>query len=243
MVFYPRVDFNRKYVSFDYKNNDWDLFVKSPDWSSWTFDFDSPAFNLRPMNLSLSADAFLDNSASLTYAISIGPELSFDRFSIKPFVGFEHTDKFPDELKEDISVKGRQTFLFGAGGSFKSELFNVNAGIKYSDRLYPFATVQLGPLEISAGKNLFLATEFKGIKEWTDVYWNFDKSGVNAEIGFSYEKNHLEEINVGVFTDFEFDVFDDISIDFSVKKTHDWIFELGLKYKFKLDFYAEKDVE
>jgi len=241
MVFCPRSDFNRKYVSFDYNVNDWDLYVKSPEWSSWAFDFNSPAISLGPVECSLSADAFLDNSASLTVAVSVGPELKYDRVSVTPFAGYEYSQKFPEILNSDAGTEGRQMMLFGVLGSLDVDRFKLNGGIKYSDALYPFFDVQMGPLELTYGRNLFLANEFRGIKEWTDVYWNMDADFLSADIGFSFEKDHLEEIQTALFADFEFNVLDTIFVDFSIERKDDWLFELGIKYNFKLDFYAESD--
>ena len=243
MVFYPRSDFNRKYVSFALDYDDWDLFIKSPEWTSWTFDVNTPGFNLGPVSLSLSADAFLDNSASLTAAVSAGPQIRFDKVSVLPFAGYEYSTRFPSVLQVEKGLEGRQQMVFGILSTFNTDIFRIDGGVKYSDRLCPFVDVQLGPLEMTYGKNLFLANEFRGIKEWTDVYWNYEADLLKTDIGFSYEKNHLEEVQFGLFADFEFNLLDTVILELSIKKTDEWLYEMGIQYNFKLDFYASTEEE
>lgn len=238
-IFLPREDFNRKYVTFKFDDAGWKAAVKSPEWKSWAFDGSTPQWNLGEFGFSAKADAFLDNSSSFTYAISAGPAISFRGLSLSPFLGYEHMGIAPDiENEYDPVFKDAANLLsYGVWGQFEKGVFTLKGGIKNSFALSPFMSMILGPLELSAGKNVFLSQEAKGSTSWVDVYWHYETDSIKTSLGFSNEKDYKEAIKTSIFTDFEFTVLDNLLVDIRLIKNDEWSFRLGAKYRFNLDFY------
>ncbi len=239
MVFLPRMDFNRKYIHFDYRNLGWQLDIKSPEWSAWAFDFSTPSLSFGDWGIRLDADAFIDNSASATYAISAGPGISYKEFFITPIVGYEHFGLQTSELEEydPIFDAGSDHLFLGMIGTFEKDEIAFNGGFKYSSELNPFLSVKLGPLEFSTGKALFLAHEKPGRRWWADVYWNFEIDGFVSTIGFSNEINYNDIWASSLFADFEFRVYENLFLDIRLIKDENWLFKMGARYHTKLEFY------
>jgi len=239
MVFLPRVDFNRKYVHFDYDNQNWRVDVKSPEWNSWSFDFSSPALSLGEWGIKFNADAFIDNSSSITYALSLGPGIVYKDIELSPFIGYEHFGIQTDELEEydEIFDEGKDHLVYGVIGEYQKGEFSLKGGLTSNLGINPFLTVKLGPLELSAGKALFLAHENPGRRTWTDVYWNFEIDNMVTHIGFSSEWDYKDEQTGSLFADFEFRVYENLFMDIRLVKKDYWLFKMGARYHFKLDFY------
>jgi len=239
MVFLPRVDFNRKYIHFDYDNQDWKVDVKSPEWSSWAFDLSSPPLTYGNWGFRLNADAFIDNSASITYAVSAGPSIDYKGFSLSPFVGYEHFGINTEEIEayDEIFDEGKDHLVYGLTGTYKKGELSVKGGIVNTLGFNPFLTVTVGPLELSTGKALFLAHENPGRRTWTDVYWNFKMDNIITNIGFSNEINYRDERINSLFADFEFRVYENLFVDIRLVKKDEWLFKMGARYNFKMDFY------
>ncbi|MFP4460614.1 MAG: hypothetical protein ACLFQE_00260 [Thermotogota bacterium] len=239
MVFLPRVDFNRKYIHFDYEHRDWKVDIKSPEWNSWTFDFSSPALTFGDWGFNLHADAFIDNSSSITYALSAGPGIIYKDFELFPFAGYEHFGTQPDQVEthDEIFEEGPDQFVYGVLGNYEKGEFSLRGGIINSRELNPFLTVKIGPLELSTGKALFLAHENPGRRSWMDVYWNFKIDNIITNIGFSNETDYNDEFSSSLYADFEFRVYENLFMDIRLVKKEEWLLKLGARYNFKLDFY------
>lgn len=239
MVFLPRVDFNRKYIHFDYDNQDWQLDVKSPEWSSWAFDFSSPALTFGDWGFKINADAFIDNSSSITYAFSAGPGISYKNVEVSPFVGYEHLgiQTEGEEIYDEIIDEGKDHLVYGLLGEYEKGIFSLRAGVISSLGINPFLTVSIGPMELDFGKSLFLAHEKPGRRKWADVYWKFETDNIVTNIGFSNEINFKNELNHSLFANFEFRVYENLFMDIRLVKKEYWLFKMGARYNFKLDFY------
>ncbi len=239
LIFLPREDFNRKYVSFKYDNSGWNAVVKSPEWKSWAFGGYTPELSLGEVGFSLKADAFLDNSSSPTYAISVGPALNYRGLSLSPFLAYENVGIAPglENEYDPLFKDNAQTVSYGVLGKFEKDIFALKAGIKTSFALSPFISVILGPLELSAGKNVFLSHEARGTTSWVDVYWNYETDRIKSSLGFSNEKDYKQTVKTSIFSDFEFKLLDDLFLDIRLMKREEWIFRLGARYSFNVDFY------
>jgi hypothetical protein len=239
MVFLPRVDFHRKYIHFGYDNQDWQLDVQSPEWNSWAFDFSSPALIVGDWGFKINADAFIDNSSSITYALSAGPGVVFKGLELSPFVGYQHFGVQTDKMEnyDEQFEEGSDHLVYGLLGEYQKGEFSIRAGIKNSVEFSPFLTVHVGPLELSAGTALFMAHENPGRRTWRDVYWNFETDNTVTNIGFSNETNDNDEMINSLFADFEFRVLDNLFMDIRLVKKENWLFKMGARYNFKLDFY------
>lgn len=239
MVFLPRVDFHRKYIHFGYDNQDWQLDVQSPEWNSWVFDFSSPALRVGDWGFKINADAFIDNSSSITYALSAGPGVVFKGFELSPFVGYQHFGVQTDKMEnyDEQFEEGSDHLVYGLLGEYQKGEFSIRGGIKNSVEFSPFLTVHVGPLELSAGTALFMAHENPGRRTWRDAYWNFETDNTVTNIGFSSETNDNDEMINSLFANFEFRVLDNLFMDIRLVKKENWLFKMGARYNFKLDFY------
>ncbi len=239
MVFLPRVDFDRKYIHFDYDNLDWRLDIKSPEWNAWAFNFSSPAVTFGDWGLKINADAFIDNSSSMTYAISAGPGVVYKDFELSPFIGYEHIGVQTEQVEtyDEIFDEGTDHLVYGLMGEYQKGIFSLRAGLKDSLGINPFFTVKIGPLELNAGKALFLAHEKPGRRTWTDVYWNFETGDIVSNIGFSNEMDYNDEHSQSLYADFEFRVYENLFMDIRLVKKEYWLFRMGARYNLKLDFY------
>jgi len=239
MVFLPRMDFNRKYIHFEYSNLDWQLDIKSPEWSGWAFDLSTPSLNLGDWGIRLDADAFIDNSASTTYAISGGPGVCYKDFFIAPYVGYEHFGLHTSQLEECDPIFDAMSdrVVYGMNIAYEKDKLALNGGFQYVTELTPFLSVKLGPLEFSTGKALFLAHENPGRRWWADVYWNFEIDGFLSNIGFSNETNYNDMWTSSFFADFEFRVYENLFLDIRLIKEENWLFKMGARYHTQLEFY------
>ena len=239
MIFLPREDFNRKYIHFDYDNQNWMVDVKSPEWNSWAFDFSTPELTAGNWAFSLNADAFIDNSSSITYAIGVGPGIGYKELTLMPFIGFEHYGIQTGENEEydEIFDEGTDRFVFGLTGEFEKDELSVRGGFINTFGFNPFLTVKVGPLEMSTGRALFLAHENPGRRTWTDVYWNFKIDNFHTNIGFSNETDYKDERTSSLFADFEIRIYENLFMDIRLVKKDYWLFKFGARYNFKLDFY------
>jgi hypothetical protein len=82
-----------------------------------------------------------------------------------------------------------------------------------------------------------MAHENPGRRTWRDVYWNFETDNTVTNIGFSNETNDNDEMINSLFADFEFRVLDNLFMDIRLVKKENWLFKMGARYNFKLDFY------
>ncbi len=245
LFYLPSTEYMRRYIGFDFGYSDWDFKMRSVDWKSWAAGINTPFLGNESINASLEGDIFLDNSASLTFAASVGPKISLFDFSITPLVGFIHQDNFSENYSElfrdyqNIEIND-DVFTFGCKCGYDSEPFKFNLGLNFSRILEYFAYMELKPLSFSFGKRYNMSRSEEDIITWTKIAWLYSANSVNTKLGFGVNDSVLDGTSSFVFFECNRDFENGLGLSFSFTSGSNMELFLGIDYSFGLtDFYKD----
>jgi len=252
LVYLPVTPLDRKYIGFDwsspFSDNPFRVHVRSDSWSAWAGSVQTPGWRTPSLQLSGVVDAYFDRSASITAAVSLGPQLGFfpaedlvPLLTVRPVgeVRFFQGALDP-ESGEPASWK------LGGGVRFGVALQPVEVSVllMYREELewsgtwrYAFPSHPQQPLVsfvVDIGQTNSLFPAFLGRLSFGQASFEAVSDDWKLGVGFGSWQAPSESSTY---------VFSDLLVRlqersfFSLKSTWDgsWAFDLGIRFDFSLD--------